>query len=472
MRQFARLLRRPPVALALLYLIGVGLLAWLLPPQPRLRFSAEDELPTLVGFSPDGRTLSTRAGIHVNSLPIETVEATTFRFWDVSTGRGWSPPPKIAERSSPLLWEWYYQQWCNDPGRRYVFWECALAPNPRRRLAEISRFPPIPADDADSPGPRGYFELSPDGRLAICQRGHDPEDRGDDYQVYDRDTGRRLLHIPAGVGNPTFGPGPSTVTLHERGPRPSDVIIRRLDVATGKELFRTRLANVDGEQASLSPDLHWLLVWQPAHEVGKWAVYGAESGQCRLVIADWEDCLFAREGQTLITTHRPADGRPARVQFWDLDTGQPSGEYRFGPQADYAPILHALSPDGKLLAVNADGPRPDPLADWPTLAGVLKDWGLRTESTEQYDLLLLDTVTGRLQARLPDGPIPSLATRDAEPKVAFTDDGRQLAVVGADGVVRIWDLPLRKPWGLILSLAAVPPASLGGLLVVRRRLRR
>jgi hypothetical protein len=69
MRHFARLLRRPLVALALLYVTGVSLLAWLLPPQPRLRFSAGDELPTEVGFSPDGRTLATRAGIHINSLP-------------------------------------------------------------------------------------------------------------------------------------------------------------------------------------------------------------------------------------------------------------------------------------------------------------------------------------------------------------------------------------------------------------------
>jgi hypothetical protein len=389
----------------------------------------------------------------------------------MSTDRRWSPPPKIADRSSPLLWE-LHTNWCDDPGRRHVFWECALTPDPRRQLAEIFRFPPVPADDADNLGPYGSYQLSPDSRLAICQRGHDAEDRGDEFHVYDRATGRRLLSIPTGDGNPTFGPGPSTVTVRDQSRPLSGVTIRRLDIATGKEILRTCLARVAGERASLSPDLRWLLVLQPTHEAGKWAVYSAETGRCRLVIADAEDCLFARGDQTLITAHSPADGRPARAQFWDLDTGRQFGGYQFRPRNDFAPTLHALSPDGNLVAVTADEPRPDPLADWPTLAGVLKDWGLRAEPMEQYDLLLLDTATGRLQARLPAGPNPILAVRGWEPKVAFADDGHRLAVAGADDVVRIWDLPLRKPWGLILTLAAGPPALLGVTLVAVRRFRR
>jgi hypothetical protein len=60
---------------------------------------------------------------------------------------------------------------------------------------------------------------------------------------------------------------------------------------------------------------------------------------------------------------------------------------------------------------------------------------------------------------------------DEEPRIAFSPDGRRLAVL-SDDAIRIWDLPICKPWGLILSLAAIPPAAIALLILAGRGLRR
>jgi WD40 repeat protein len=51
--------------------------------------------------------------------------------------------------------------------------------------------------------------------------------------------------------------------------------------------------------------------------------------------------------------------------------------------------------------------------------------------------------------------------------IAFSHDGTRVAILG-DDTLRIWDLPLRRPWLQILTLAAFPPAALAVLLVACR----
>jgi hypothetical protein len=135
------------------------------------------------------------------------------------------------------------------------------------------------------------------------------------------------------------------------------------------------------------------------------------------------------------------------------------------------PVVVA-SPDGQLLAVGVPDPSPHPLARWPRLTDWLERIGLGVR-TDQSFAALIDAANGCELARLPVGPAawfeaPELS--DEEPTMAFSPDGRRLAVLG-DDMIRVWDLPLRRPWGFILGFAAIPPAALGLLLIVIRRLR-
>jgi hypothetical protein len=152
-----------------------------------------------------------------------------------------------------------------------------------------------------------------------------------------------------------------------------------------------------------------------------------------------------------------------------LDTDRLSGEYRFHSRTTDRPRFQALSADGEMLVASSFDAASNVLGNWPTVAQYLRDWGLLA-AEETSEVALVEVATGRVLARLrvelDSGSGPW------EPRVAFADDGRRLAIAGADDVVRIWDLPLRKPWGLILTLAAVPPALLGVTLVAVRRLRR
>jgi hypothetical protein len=96
---------------------------------------------------------------------------------------------------------------------------------------------------------------------------------------------------------------------------------------------------------------------------------------------------------------------------------------------------------------------------------VARSLGLRA-AAETYEWTLLGARTGNLRARLPGGKSCGYL-----PHAVFSADGRRFGVIGDDYVVRVWDLPIRRPWGLALVFAAVPPAVVGFLVIAARLLR-
>ena len=108
-----------------------------------------------------------------------------------------------------------------------------------------------------------------------------------------------------------------------------------------------------------------------------------------------------------------------------------------------------------------------PLANWPRLADWLIRWGFWNGVEEPNELLLLDAAGAEVQARLPGGP-ERFSGPWFERRAVFSTDGQRLAVLSTANVLRIWELPLRRPYGLIHSLAAVLPIALGLVLVGAR----
>src|SRR5262245_3938035 len=96
MTRLARHLRRPAVLLAVLYLAGAALLAWLLPYQPAMVLPRADGRQFLIGFSPDGQRLAVGPCVSHHSLGGSDglwLPDDPFPIWDLTPGR---QPSRVA----------------------------------------------------------------------------------------------------------------------------------------------------------------------------------------------------------------------------------------------------------------------------------------------------------------------------------------------------------------------------------------
>lgn len=160
-------------------------------------------------------------------------------------------------------------------------------------------------------------------------------------------------------------------------------------------------------------------------------IFDVETGLLSLRLAGHEDVVrslaFSPDGRRLVSS-----GQDRRVMLWDLETGRAiknltnSGAY---------PVQYvAFSPDGQTVAVGESAGTP-------------------------RDVLLLDSETGRVRARL-KGHETGIRT------LAFAPDGHTLATAGFDRKVILWDLAtnrvrqsLGEHVGLVESLAFSPDGA-------------
>src|SRR5262249_53045546 len=141
-------------------------------------------------------------------------------------------------------------------------------------------------------------------------------------------------------------------------------------------------------------------------------------------------------GTTLLATLGPGAFRLndhySRGPVYVYGRGEPVRRF---PPADMAITCH-LSSDGRYVACYFDVVADAGWFAWLPWRSDNRDW------VRVYDL-----ATGREVATFRGG-------RHGE----FSPDGRPLAVYGPGAELRLFDFPIRKPWGLILGGAALAAA--------------
>ncbi len=469
MRRLLRQFRRPAVTLALLYAAGVGLLAGILEPQPSLQFPirlTEDRHYELAGLSPDGKMLATRQGWQgLNGRTVDIAEPDVVWLWDLADAdkRGGAPVP-VAQKSP---FRGVGARWVdNQPTWERLFWALLAAPGPDEQFRGLACV-----------GPQwDIVWLSPDGRLLVRVWPElVPTTPERQYRVFGWSGPRGYLRIPVHEQLLAIGEGAKWVTTVEYTEQPkAQTIVRRRSLENGREVRRTVLADTAALAMGQPLDGRWLLAGGESDRVG--GAYDAETGERVLDISGKPPTPFfgneyrlARHGKTLIDM--PAWGRGCGpnggIRFTDLESGRETGYYD-PPSWEF----NAVSPDEETVAVTTYSDPNGLVSRYPKLAWLFR-WlyqsGLLSPPNQSYELELLDAGTGDIHARLPGG---SSAQGVCRPHVVFSAGGKRFAFISGDDIVRIWDLPIRKPWARILTFAAIPPATLALLLLTVRGLRR
>jgi WD40 repeat protein len=173
---------------------------------------------------------------------------------------------------------------------------------------------------------------------------------------------------------------------------------------------------------------------------------------------DGHDLTFTSDGKLLVTVDR----RGGMVRIWKVETGKEERTFRLVPEGGKQPASHqvgrtTLSGDGKSLAVVYQpiryvlgGPGTVVVGVWNVATGKeqrviigqvdsLLDMALSPDgrwlaTAEEKRFFVWDVTTGRRAAVLPNGlPMSTSA-------VAFSGDGRFLAVALPEGTIQLWEV--------------------------------
>jgi WD40 repeat protein/serine/threonine protein kinase len=430
-----------------------------LPTQP-------EEGPTLLAFSPDGRTALTAAngtvrlwdaatgaatGAPLKHPPGVTLKAAAFsrdgrtvltggadgavRLWDVATGREFEACPRHRGEVRAVAF--------SPDGKTLLSGGADLT---ARLWAAPSR--DVPRAVLPHDGLVMAVAYSPDGRLVATAGARGRQLLAGEVRLWDAATGEPRggpLPHPGVVPVVAFRPGGDRLLTGCWGRK--DPKGRLWDPRTG-----ALLAELGGHTASVvavafSSDGRLAAT---ADEGGNVRLWDAVTGAPVSKPAAHGDCVralaFSPDGTRLLTA-----GRDGNARLWDAATGVPAGgPFRHGSDVRVA----CFTPDGRgVFTGGADGA----VALWDAATGEVHYRGQAHQGAVFAAALSADgrlALTGGADgvARLWEAATgaalgPDMLHRGAVLAVAFGPDGRTTMTGSCDGTARLWDVATRSPLG-------------------------
>jgi serine/threonine protein kinase/WD40 repeat protein len=440
---------------------------------------AEFRYPTgdwpFVAWHPDGKTLAAVGGDRVIRLwdvatrkPTVQLEGckntgTTFTFnraGDLLASNGWDGTLRLWD---PRTGQQLFQVRADSAGAwpRFGPDDRSLAvdvKDGKLRLWEVAAsraYRTLVRDPVQGKGNYGPCAFSPRSRLLVAGM-------ADGLGFWDRRTGAPLdfVRLPSGLGNVVFEASGALLTDGSGSPcrwpvRPDPAVPELLRIGPPQRL---PLPGTVGIQLACSPDGRVVACCQP----GGALVWHRDRPGNLVSLSPHEDARYisvSPDGRWVATGSHGGTG--ARV--WDAATGR--------LVVDLVPTHSAwgvrFSPDGKWLATSAGVCRLWAVDSWqagPALGAAYgnvafsPDGRLLAVETGQGVVRLLDPDTGREYARLED-PNQDRAIWN----IAFSPDGTQLVVTGEGQWLHVWDLrTIREELarrGLDWDLLPYPPGA-------------
>jgi WD40 repeat protein len=324
--------------------------------KERWHVTAHPDTVQTLSFSPDGRALASGSA------------ESAIRLWDVATGKPLCPTAGHQERVTAVAYS-------PDGGtiltgawdRTVRLWDAASGKE-RATLAVGTEA------EEDRAGFRvttvSHLTLSPDGKLLAVVRADDS------VRFWDLPSGKEARSLRGCCV--AFSPDGRLIACGDRGDLNGGVI-RLYERETGRLVRELRGHKTQLAALAFTPDGKTLL--------------------SRGIV------LFG------MRTGEPGESETEFLRAWDVDTGKQRRAFTSPDAALIASLT--LSPDGRTLAITADGGK---------------------------TVVLLETATGARRAEL-RGHTEMIF------RVAFAPDGRTLASGSMDGTIRLWDLPSGKEVG-------------------------
>jgi hypothetical protein len=499
MRRLFTLLRKPVLLVPLIFFAWTCFFRAQLSPSPQfvvqtgaannwaMSSFSPSTWSTLRYLSNDGREVI--IGIHHGRF-FKGISS-RLQLWDTRTGMNETPSfwddPEWQELLSEPLWidTGMFELLSLPGGKKFLCDEKAWSAlrerlrRSRARALDDMRKTLRPVDDSEATRlfpEHTYF--SPDGRLfASVVRNGLPlylvsDSLGDGTAIEDVETGESVAVLPKVTSRIIIAPDRQTAVslnydVEREGEQPRLLL---WDLKSSKRRAELLLPVVGMPfHFAYSADGKYVFanytVWTPMSRDVRW--WDSSSGRQIGRVTNAGDTALVDGGRVLVThPHRSVENAMAEsylLCFWHVATGEKLGEWDMPADSKDTGMIDDLasSDSNRYLAVSFDPDYGRPLrADPAIVEWVRRFIGPKSAREDRHQIHLLDILERRELARLP-GWLARLS-----------GDGGWLATIDEAGVVRVWELPLGRPWGSILAYAAAATLACWLLIVVLNRLRR